>query len=80
MKDIHELLREKEMECARIQRQIDALRMVIPLLEEQSHPDVEGRKQPEREGGSVAEADSTGTEGPSFSSLGQSDSSFWRRR
>lgn len=80
MRDIHELLREKEMDCARVQREIEALQLVISLLEQQPPPDREARKQPERENPSVAAVDSTGTEGPRFTSLGQTESSFWKRR
>ncbi|PYV84823.1 MAG: hypothetical protein DMG93_03455 [Acidobacteria bacterium] len=36
MKDINEVLREKEAELARISREIEALRMVAPLLAEHS--------------------------------------------
>ena len=80
MRDIHELLQQKEMDCARVQQEIEALRLVISLLEEQPVPELEARKQPEREVASVSTEEGTGTEGPSFSSLGQTDSSFWKRR
>ena len=36
MRDINEVLREKEAELARINRELEALRMVAPLLDEHS--------------------------------------------
>jgi hypothetical protein len=39
MKDIFEILRQKEIELVRVRQEVDALRLVIPLLdvvEEQS--------------------------------------------
>lgn len=79
MKDIHELLQEKEMDRARVQKEIDALRLVIPLLEVEALPEPDARKQPEHEVESPSAAQGTGTEGPIFSSL-QTESSFWKRR
>ena len=39
MKDPHEVLRQKEMDMDRVRREVQALRGVIPLLEEQAlHP------------------------------------------
>jgi len=34
MRDIFQLLREKELEIIRVREEIDALRCIIPLLEE----------------------------------------------
>jgi hypothetical protein len=85
VKDIHELLREKEMDCVRVQKEIDALRLVIPLMdgtvtEGESRPELETRKQPEPAPAETGEtASGTGTEGPIFSSL-KNESSFWKRR
>lgn len=79
MKDVHELLQEKEMDCARVQKEIEALRLIIPLLETGTLPEPDARKQPEHEVESASTAQGTGTEGPSFSSL-QTESSFWKRR
>jgi hypothetical protein len=81
VKDIHEILRQKELDCVRVQAEIEALRLVIPLLEDEASPEAEARKQPESaaENPSEEAAVGTGTEGPSFSSLGQKES-FWKRR
>lgn len=80
MKDIHEVLREKEMDCARVQKEIDALRLVIPLMESEPLAEAEARKQPESAPAEPLESESsTGTEGPIFSSV-KSESSFWKRR
>jgi hypothetical protein len=61
-------LRQKELDCERLQKEIDALRLAIPLLAD--------------EPGHVTE-ESEGQEGQEpMPSLGQtsSGSSFWRRR
>lgn len=34
MRNVHEVLKQKEAECARLRHEIEALRMVIPLLDE----------------------------------------------
>ena len=88
MKDIYELLREKELDCVRVQKEIDALRLVIPLMDGtgtedengENRPELEARKQPEPAPAETGEsASSTGTEGPIFSSL-KTESGFWKRR
>jgi len=35
MKDIHDILRQREADCARVRKEIQALRIVIPLLDEE---------------------------------------------
>ena len=81
MKDIHQILRDKEADCARVQLEIEALRLVISLLEEGEDrvPEGEIRKQPEPAVESAAAPSGTGTEGPNFSAL-QGETSFWKRR
>jgi hypothetical protein len=37
MKDVYELLREKETEIVRLQHEIEALRCAIPLLSDDQH-------------------------------------------
>jgi len=34
MKNIHEVMRQKELEIERLKRELEALRMVVPLLED----------------------------------------------
>jgi hypothetical protein len=80
VKDIQDILRQKEAECTRVQKEIDALRLVIPLLDEDSRPEIESKKQPEHAAEASTHAEGTGTDGPTFSSVGQSESSFWKRR
>lgn len=68
MKDIHEVLRQKEMDCERLQKQIDALRLAMPLLsDEPARATEEGESQEGQE---------------PLPSMGQasSGSSFWKRR
>jgi len=79
VKDIQEILRQKEMDCARVQAEIEALRMVIPLLGEEHPTDPEPRES-EPEHDLVSETKATGTEGPIFSSVGGNESGFWKRR
>ena len=80
MKDVQEILRQKEAECERVHKEIDALRLVIPLLEDGDRAEAESRKQPETASEAASSAEGTGTDGPTFSSAGQSETSFWRRR
>jgi hypothetical protein len=79
LKDIYEVLRQKEADCARVQAEIDALRLVIPLVDGERTDAGEPRASDE-EDHSAKEAKATGTEGPIFSSVGGSESSFWKRR
>jgi len=39
MRGLYQLLREKEMDIARVRQEIDALRSIIPLLEEDDEID-----------------------------------------
>ena len=76
MKDIYEVLRQKEEDSVRLKSEIDALKLVIPLL-------VDQQPKPPKQVEAVEEVPShasrsTGTDGPTFSSLGR-DSSFWKR-
>lgn len=80
MKNIHDILRQKESDCERVQKEIEALRLVIPLLDGDGRPETEARKQPENVSEVASPAESTGTEGPTFSAVTQSESSFWKRR
>lgn len=80
MKDIHEILRQKELDCARVQREIEALRLVIPLLDGETLPETDARKQPEHAVETASSAESTGTDGLSLPSLAPSETSFWKRR
>lgn len=81
MKEIQEILRQKEADCERVHKEIDALRLVIPLLEDDNRAaETESRKQPEHASEEPTHAEGTGTDGPTFSSVGQSETSFWRRR
>jgi hypothetical protein len=36
VKNIHEVLKQKEAECARLRHEIEALRIVVPLLDEKA--------------------------------------------
>ena len=40
MKDVMELLRSKEQELLRVKRQVEALRIALPLLSEADEPPV----------------------------------------
>jgi len=76
VKNIYEVLRQKEIDCARVQAEIEALRMVIPLVDGESasteEPDAAQQEGESNQG--------TGTDGPTFAELGKKNpSSFWRR-
>jgi len=73
MKDARDVLRQKETDRARIQIEIEALQLVIPLL-------TDDQQQPEGMAESSSEQQGTSTDGPTFSSLGSSESSFWKRK
>jgi hypothetical protein len=73
MKDARDVLRQKETDRARIQIEIEALQLVIPLL-------TDDQQQPEGMTESSSEQQGTSTDGPTFSSLGSSESSFWKRK
>lgn len=38
MKDIYEVLKQKESDCARLNEEVEALRLVVPLLKDQGTP------------------------------------------
>jgi hypothetical protein len=74
VKDVHEVVRRKEMDLARLQKEIESLRLVIPLLaEDEAIPESVAHVQE-----SVAQ-DETGTEGSFFSSPSDTEWSFWKR-
>jgi len=72
MKDFHDVLRQKETDLVRVQREVEALKLVISLLEEHLMSQTQDDPGPSSE--------STGTEGVISSSLGRSESSFWKRK
>jgi len=72
MKDFHDVLRQKETDLVRVQREVEALKLVISLLEEHLMSQTQDDPGPSSE--------STGTEGAISSSLGRSESSFWKRK
>jgi hypothetical protein len=72
IRDVNSVLQEKETDLTRVQREVEALKLVISLLEEQPMP------QAQEEPGPAPQ--STGTEGPFFPSLGRSERSFWKRK
>lgn len=74
MKDVYEILREKEM-SARLQKEIEALRLVIPLLTED-----EPIREPVAQEQEHLATDKTGTDGPFSSTPGNSGWRFWKNR
>jgi len=75
MKDVQQLLAEKENELARIQKEIQSLQMILPLLADDSSADSSSsaapsnqtleRKPPETTSKSRPQSQATGTEGKS---------------
>lgn len=70
MKDVRDVLRQKEADCTRIQGEIEALRLVIPLLTDDHY-------QSEWNAESFSEPHGTGTTGPFFALIGESESHLW---
>lgn len=75
VKDAYELLRQKEMDCARLQKEIEALRLVILLLAEE-----EPLGEPVAQTHENVAPDKTGTDGPFSSPTDHSGWRFWKRR
>lgn len=44
MKNVYEVLRQKEMELTRLEKEVEALRLVAPLLSEEKEPIGDGMK------------------------------------
>jgi hypothetical protein len=70
MKDARDVLRQKETDRARIQSEIEALQLVIPLL-------TDDQQQPGWKAESSSEQQGTGTDGPFFASIGETESQLW---
>ena len=43
MKNVYEVLRQKEMELTRLEKEVEALRLVAPLLSEEKENNAEGK-------------------------------------
>jgi hypothetical protein len=69
MRDIQELLAEKETELERVQKEVEVLRAVIPLL-------ADDIQEPGPDDNPVSSSQATGTDGPS-SSGANSKLRFW---
>ena len=72
MKDVRDVLRQKEADCTRIQGEIEALQVVILLLTDDQYQD-------EQEVESFSEPQGTGTTGPFFALIGESESNSWNK-
>ena len=76
VRNIYEVLRQKEMHSARLRNEIEALRIAIPLLaEEQPEPGAQ-----DQEDESFLTQESTGTDGSTPILVGHIVSRFWKRR
>jgi hypothetical protein len=77
VKDVYEVLREKEAECSRLRTEIEALRLVIPMLDENARDTT----QPEAaEPESAPAHEATEDERKAAMSASANESSWWRRR
>ena len=65
MKDVNELLREKEMDLARLRQEIEALRSSIPLLSSDDQP---------------ADDTTSDLQAPKFPATSTTEPKGWRRR
>jgi hypothetical protein len=78
MKDVYLILRQKESDLARLRVEVDSLRLVAPLLrDESSHEEgIDLTSSDSESEESFPDPQSTGTDGP-LSSIGNSGSRFW---
>jgi len=44
MKNVYEVLRQKELELARLEKEVEALRVAAPLLSEEKEPSLDSSK------------------------------------
>jgi len=83
MRDVQELLNEKENELARIQREIQSLQMILPLLADDAPGDSSAssaappnvppdKKPPETTSDVISQAQATGTDGQT-----EAESKLW---
>jgi hypothetical protein len=78
MKDVQEVLTQKEIELAALKKEVESLQLAITLLsEEQSGNPTEEKKLPERDTEQHSGPRATGTDGL-FSSATRSEAGFWR--
>jgi hypothetical protein len=70
VKNVCDVLRQKEADCTRIQGEIEALQLVIPLL-------TDDHRQGERQAESCSEPQGNGTTGPCFALIGETESNLW---
>jgi hypothetical protein len=70
MKDARDVLRQKETDRARIQSEIEALQLVIPLL-------TDDLQQSEWKAELSSEQQALGPMGPFFASIGETESQLW---
>jgi hypothetical protein len=65
MKDAYEVLHEKETELARIRHEIASLKIVAPMLNEETHPgnSENVHSSTEQSASAESEAEATGTDG-----------------
>ena len=78
VKDVYEVLRQKEADCARLRIEIEALRLVIALLaDEHSTPKSEDHEQGTS---SLFASESSNADDADVSRLDYTKSTFWGRR
>jgi hypothetical protein len=75
MRDVYQILRQKESDLDRLRHEIDSLRIVGPLLAD-DEIEQELQAEPTDHDESEGKSRSTGTDGPVFST-NNSESRFW---
>ena len=76
MKDVYLILRQKESDLARLRVEIDSLRLVAPLLADETMQEEQIDLTSSESEESFSDPQPTGTDGP-LSSIGSSESRFW---
>jgi hypothetical protein len=78
VKDVYEVLGQKEVDCARLRIEIEALRLVIPLLDDE-HPTPEPEDQEQRTS-SLFASENNNTDDAEVPPLDYTKSTLWGRR
>jgi hypothetical protein len=77
MTHVYEVLRQKELQLSLVRKQIDCLRIVAPLLSEDSDQTTDTGQEEQSED-PISPPQETGTGSSLFSSVGNSRRRFWK--
>jgi len=78
MKDVYQMLEQKQADLDRVRRELESLQLIVPLLSEDATEEP-ARKPTSAEKPLDEDSEATGTRGL-FSSIASTRSSFWTRK